>query len=111
MAECDGGKRASGAGAPCWGDGPGDPTVRSVCQVFCRRPHAGANRTYRQNLDHIIESWVPDRLLLGGLLPSRARFGFAGGLLLPSFGRKLFMLAHASISLPSTERWSPTTVL
>jgi hypothetical protein len=30
----------------------------------------------------------------------------SGGEPLPSFGRKLFMLAHASISVPSTEKWS-----
>jgi hypothetical protein len=29
-----------------------------------------------------------------------------GGSPLPSFGRKLFMLAHASISVPSTEKCS-----
>jgi len=53
----------------------------------------------------VVEAWLS--LLRFSLWKSRSplRPG-AGGWPLPSFGRKLFMLAHASISVPSTEKWS-----
>jgi hypothetical protein len=44
--------------------------------------------------------------LAPGLRRGRLLRPGAGGSPLPSFGRKLFMLAHASISVPSTEKCS-----
>src|SRR6266403_5090130 len=65
---------------------------------------AGSLR-YNRALGSVIEACVS--LLRFSPWKSRAplRPG-AGGSPLPSFGRKLFMLAHASISVPSTEKWS-----